>query len=134
MTHYKTSRRFFPLNPGRRGATLLTFGSVYLAFSIVIYPTDPVRQGSLFVLFYLLPAQAWQAVWWLAGVNAGIHAFTKRDAWGFVGLELLGAIWAGGQYAAFFLTSNVQAGTFAVVWTLAVVILRIADGWPEVPA
>jgi hypothetical protein len=77
--------------------------------------------------------QLWQFAWWAAAIIAACSVFAQRDAIGFVALEFLVAVWAGGQYAAFILDGNLSAVFFAVLFTALLILLRIIDGWAEIP-
>ena len=119
--------------PGRRGAVLLTFATMYAAFGFQLYPGDLSQTGQLAYLYAIMKPQLWQFAWWAAAIIAACSVFAQRDAIGFVALEFLVAVWAGGQYVALILDGNVSAGFFAVLFTALLVLLRIIDGWAEIP-
>lgn len=119
--------------PGRRGAALLTFATMFAAFGFQLYPGDLSQTGQLAYLYSIMKPQLWQFAWWTAAIIAASRVFAQRDAIGFVALEFLVAVWAGGQYVALILDGNASAGFFAVLFTAILIVLRIIDGWAELP-
>lgn len=121
------------LRPGRRGAILLTFAAMFASYAFSIHPSSPDRAQRLVYLYAAAPSQAWQLVWWAAALLAVSRAWSRHDAIGFVALEVVATAWAAGQWAALILNGNFGAGAFAALFTAIVVLLRIIDGWVELP-
>jgi hypothetical protein len=119
---------------GRRGAIILVFAAVYALFAVQLYPVDTERGIRLTYLYMIMPAQAWQVLWLLVAAFAASRAFSRNDASAFCVMETLATIWSVGQLVALILHSDYSAGAFAAIWAAAVILLRIVDGWPELPA
>jgi hypothetical protein len=118
---------------GRRGAMLAVISVMYAGFAFSIYPTDPSRVARYSVLAQIMPLQAWQVVWWMAAAVALSRVGSRNDAVAFVVLETLAAVWAGGQLVTLVLYRAPGAGVFAGIWMGVLLVLRIVDGWVEIP-
>jgi hypothetical protein len=118
---------------GRRGAMLAVISVMYAGFAFSIYPVDPAKTARYSVLAQIMPLQAWQVVWWIVAAVALSRVLSRNDALGFVVLETLAAVWAGGQLAALLVYKAPGAAVFTGIWAGVLVILRIVDGWVELP-
>lgn len=129
-TNWRTRLRI-----GRRGAILLVISTMYIAFALQLYPgsTDPTWLARQAVLFSIASQQVWQIIWLIVAAVALSRVFSKDDALGFAVLATLAAVWAGGLYAALIIHHVPTAAVFAFIWTGVLIILRIIDGWAELP-
>lgn len=119
---------------GRRGGVLLVFATMFTSFGFSVAYPDPARLDRLVYLYTLAPPLLWGVVWWLAAGIALISAFSRCDAAGYAALEGLAAVWAGAHAAAVAFDHNPTAAPFALLFTAIVVLLRVIDGWVDLPA
>lgn len=117
---------------GRRGASLLILGALFTLYGLnLLNETTPSRL--LQVLVDPLPLAFWGWAWIVAGVTAGVQAFTcSREAvWSFTSLAVVSWLWAAGFIAAWVRhdVPNGHIGTLLFA-SLAALIIVIA-GWPE---
>lgn len=126
----------------RRGAFLLTYGLIWVAYGVAI-GTDPATPFVLLNGFgSVLDSGLWAALWCGCGLAAAAGALRRprSDALGYNALLLPPAVWSLAYAWAGVLwlgsagaMGSGRAWASAVIWSSAVVSVLIVAGWPEAP-
>ncbi|MFD9444936.1 hypothetical protein [Streptomyces sp. NPDC060001] len=121
---------------GRRGAILLSYGTVWSLYGYGQLVSPQPDQRGLRLLLDRLPLDVWASFWIATGLIAIVCAFLPqgRDAPGFVALVLIVIPWM-----LSYLVSWWPLGTFArgwvaaAIWTVIAVPVIVVAGWREPP-
>ena len=126
-----------PRHPlGRRGACLLTLGTIYVLLGVGrVLTTDlgPSSRRAMGLALDLLPLPAWGALLIVAGLVACVTARwpAGRNGWGFLALSVTAAWWLCVYAAGALVYGSASAWPAALIWLLLVVLVQIIAGWPE---
>lgn len=118
---------------GRRGAILLSYGTVWSLYGYAQVVSPQPDQRGLTLAVQMLPLDVWGWLWTTAGLIALVSAwFPQGTDWpGFLALPLIVLPWM-----LSYLTSWIQ-GDFprgwvaAAVWAVIAVPVLVVAGWPE---
>lgn len=122
---------------GRRGASLMIFGVVDIAYGWSLL--DPLSRASALeslsyrLLFLWIPAGAWAALWLGVAAVCFIQACCVEDRAAFgcaIGIKVM---WALGLYGSWVVYDAPRAWSAAVVWIVLACLVSIISGWPEPP-
>lgn len=118
---------------GRRGRTLIFFGSLDLIYAVSLaIPGDQARQTPFFLwLTSVLPLWVWAALWAVVGINCLVHAVRRRDGVGFAGAIGLKVLW-GCECFAGWLAGSIERGyVSAAIWLGLAYLVWVMAGWAE---
>lgn len=119
---------------GRRGACLLSYGTVWSVIGYGQLISPQVDQRGLTLLLHLVPLHVWGWLWIAAGLIAGVCAFMPQgfDWPAFLALPLLAFAWMLSYLVAWWPLGVFPRGWVAagVYGALAVPVLVVA-GWRE---
>jgi len=121
---------------GRRGAILLSYGTVWALYGYgqLIQPS-PDQRG-LQLLLDMAPLTAWAWCWIAAGLVAVVAAWwpTGQDWFGFVALVVMVLPWMLGYLASWWPLGVFPRGwVAALIWGLIAVPVIVVAGWREAP-
>lgn len=124
-------RRWLRL-PGRRGSILAVFSVMISAYAFTL--GSPERAARLMFLYEIVPVRYWQILWWIVAVVAISRVYSRNDALAFCLLSSLTAFWSAANVVGSVLEPNLPGSwVFAAVWLGITIILKIVDGWVELP-
>lgn len=132
-----THREGLKARLGRRGAILLSYGSLWLMFAYVIF-TMP-EQDAVDPLGRYLPSEARASMWLVTGLTAVLFAFAKNrsDTPGYLALYLMPTLMFLSYMAAWFFYLNGDPLGFKLGWLQAVsyislsIPIIVCGGWAE---
>lgn len=121
---------------GRRGAILLSYGTVWALYGYgqLVQP-QPDRRG-LHLLLSLMPLSAWACCWIVAGAVAIAAALMPQGAdWpGFVALVVIVLPWMLGYLLSWWPLETFPRGwVAAAIWGLIATPVIVVAGWREHP-
>jgi hypothetical protein len=120
---------------GRRGAGLLSFGFVDFVFGYsLIDPTAravAAAQPSYKAMQEILPLAAWGWLWVAVGVVCVGHAFTTRDAGGFMAAIGIKIVWTLAIGASWIVYGAPRAWAGCALWLVVAGLVRLIAGWQE---
>lgn len=120
---------------GRRGAILLSYGTVWLLVGYGQLVSPQPDQRGLHLALQLLPLTVWGWLWIAAGLIALVSAWMPQgvDWAGFLALPLIVLPWMA-SYLVSWLQGDFPRGWIAaVVWAAIAVPVLVAAGWREPP-
>lgn len=120
---------------GRRGAILLSYGTVWSLYGYAQVASPAPDQRGLTVATQWLPLAAWGWIWVTAGLLAIVAAFMKQGAdwFGFVGLALIVLPWVTSYLATWLLGDFPRGWVAAAVWAVIAIPVIVVAGWREPP-
>lgn len=127
--------RWVALRLGRRGAILLSYGTVWGLFGYAqIVSPNPDRRG-IEPLVALLPLDVWGALWIATGLVAAVSAWLPQgwDWPAFPALQLIVLPWIGSNLATWILGEFPRGWIAALVWGAICVPVWVTAGWREPP-
>lgn len=117
---------------GHRGAALLFFGLLDLVYGSVLITSTPPPGSTLgYIGANWPPLPAWGWVWIGVGLVCTVHAFLRRDTWGFVAAMAIKFAWASAYVGALLDGANVWALAGASIWVMAIGLVANVATWPE---
>ncbi len=118
---------------GRRGRVLLFFAGLDLVYAFsLVNPDRASRSTPQFTwLASVAPLWAWALLWGVTGLICLVHAFRRRDRWGFTAAITLKVLW-GVACAGGWLVGGVDRGYVSgTVWLFFAGFVWVISGWPE---
>lgn len=115
---------------GRRGATLIFLGILDLLFgySLISAPISQIQTVN-----FILPVQAWAAIWTVTGAVSLVQAFKFVDRIAFALASTVMIAW-GLIYFANTITNHIVRGWVStVIWISFGCFIFIVSSWPEAP-
>ena len=131
-----------PRNIRRRGAYLLSKGSLYVIFGVgLIVRGDATPAGYYELLQQVAPGPAWGVAWLLAGLVACVAAFMPTvhnrhlSPIAFAGLMAMATVWSLGILSTYLLPGPVEGHPWIVASLFGSLMASTAvvAGWPEEP-
>jgi len=128
----RPTRDWLALRPWQRHSLVLTVaGLVYVIVGIAyaLIPLTPARAQTLQLALWLMPIQAWAAVWVAAGGCAIVSGRWPEfsDTWGYIALEALSTLWAVFYLLAVFAGHGAGVSGFCV-WALVAFVWWAVSG------
>lgn len=120
---------------GRRGAILLSYGTVWALIGYAQIASPQPDQRGLQPALNVMPLWAWGWAWLICGLVAMVAAWLRQgvDAIGFLALPLIVLPWMT-SYLISWMTGEYPRGwVAAAVWGLIALPVIVAAGWPEPP-
>jgi hypothetical protein len=120
---------------GRRGAILLSYGTVWALYGYAQITSPQPDQRGLAPLLERVPLAVWGWMWVATGLVAVASAWMPqgRDWVGFLSLPAMVLPWMG-SYLAAWLTGEFPRGWVAsLVWGAIAVPVLVVAGWREPP-
>ncbi|MEU6552128.1 hypothetical protein ABZ915_17855 [Streptomyces sp. NPDC046915] len=120
---------------GRRGAILLSYGTVWSLIGYAQLVTPQPQQPGLQLALDLLPLRAWGWLWMAAGLIAIGSAFAPQglDWPGFLALPLIVLPWWLSYLTAWLQGTFPRGWVAAAVWAGIAVPVLVVAGWREPP-
>lgn len=120
---------------GRRGAILLSYGTVWSLYGYAQVASPAPDQRGLALATQMLPLTAWGWMWVAAGLLAIAAAWMPQgvDWFGFVGLALIVLPWVTSYLATWILGDFPRGWVAAAVWAVIAVPVIVVAGWREAP-
>lgn len=120
---------------GRRGAILLSYGTVWSLYGYAQVASPAPDQRGLTLATQMLPLTAWGWLWITTGLLAVAAAFMPQGAdwFGFVGLALIVLPWVTSYLATWILGDFPRGWVAAAVWAVIAVPVVVVAGWREAP-
>lgn len=120
---------------GRRGAILLSYGTVWSLFGYgqLISPLPP--QPGLTLALQMMSLDAWGWLWITAGVIALVSAWLPQGVdWpGFLALPLIVLPWMLSYFVSWLQGDFPRGWVAAAVWAAIAVPVLVVAGWREPP-
>lgn len=120
---------------GRRGAILLSYGTVWSLYGFAQITSPQPDQRGLAPLLEVWPLTVWGCMWVATGLAAIVSAWLPQgfDWVGFLALPAMVLPWMG-SYLAAWLTGEFPRGwVAALVWGVIAVPVLVVAGWREPP-
>lgn len=120
---------------GRRGAILLSYGTVWALYGFAQITSPQPDQRGLTPALQLMPLTLWGWLWVTTGLVAIASSWMSqgRDWPGFLALPAMVLPWMG-SYLAAWITGEFPRGWVAtLVWGVIAVPVLVVAGWPEPP-
>ena len=120
---------------GRRGAILLSYGSVWGLYGYGQLISPQPDQRGLTLALQMLPLDAWACLFIAAGLVAFVAAWVPQgvDWFGFVALVLIVLPWMTSYLASWILGDFPRGWVAAAVWAVIAVPVLVVAGWREPP-
>jgi len=120
---------------GRRGAILLSYGTVWALYGYAQIISPLPQQPGLELALQWAPLTVWAGAWIATGVLAIVAAFLPQgvDWFGFVGLVLIVLPWTMTYLASWALGEFPRGWVAAAVWAAIAVPVIVVAGWREAP-
>lgn len=120
---------------GRRGAILLSYGTVWALYGYGVLIAPRVNLIGLELALQLLPQTVWGWLWITAGLIALTSAWLPQGVdWpGFLALPLIVLPWMTSYLAAWIQGDNPRGWVAAAVWAAIAVPVLVVAGWREPP-
>jgi len=118
---------------GRRGAILLSYGSVWGLYGYGQLISPQPDQRGLTLALQMLPLDAWACLFIAAGLVAFVAAWVPQgvDWFGFVALVLIVLPWMTSYLASWALGDFPRGWVAAAVWGVIAVPVIVVAGWRE---
>jgi hypothetical protein len=118
---------------GRRGAILLSYGSVWGLYGYGQLISPQPDQRGLTLALQMLPLGAWGGLFIASGILAAVAAFLPQgvDWFGFVALVLIVLPWMTSYLASWALGDFPRGWVAAAVWGVIAVPVIVVAGWRE---
>lgn len=120
---------------GRRGAILLSYGTVWALYGYAQLVTPQADQRGLDLALQLLPLHVWGWLWIGAGAVALVAAWVPQGVdWpGFLALPLIALPWWLSYMTAWIQGVFPRGWVVAAVWAAIAVPVLVVAGWREPP-
>lgn len=120
---------------GRRGAILLTYGSVWMLYGYAQVVSPQPDQRGLRPVLNVMPLAAWGWAWVVCGLVATVAAWLPQgaDAVGFLALPLIVLPWMTSYLVAWVTGEFPRGWVAAAIWGLIALPVIVVAGWPEPP-
>ena len=120
---------------GRRGAILLSYGTVWALYGYGVLIAPRQNLIGLELALQLLPQAVWGWLWITAGLIALASAWLPQGVdWpGFLALPLIVLPWMTSYLAAWIQGDNPRGWVAAAVWAAIAVPVLVVAGWRESP-
>lgn len=120
---------------GRRGAILLSYGTVWALYGFAQITSPQPDQRGLTLAVQMLPLSVWGGLWVATGFLALGAAFMPQgvDWFGFVGLVLIVLPWTLAYLVAWLQGDYPRGWVAAAVWAAIAVPVIVVAGWRETP-
>jgi hypothetical protein len=119
---------------GRRGASLLFFAFLDLAFALIMATTtDPSTSAGYAFLSRIAPLWVWAVPWAVVGLLCLAYSIAEHDRPAFIAVSALKVGW-GVLYLAGWLWGEIDRGyVAAVIWGAFAGFVQVIAGWAERP-
>jgi hypothetical protein len=120
---------------GRRGAILLSYGTVWALYGYGQLVSPQPDQRGLTLATQVLPLHVWGWLWIATGILALGAAFVPQgvDWFGFVALVLIVLPWMLSYLVSWLLGDFPRGWVAAAVWAVIAIPVIVAAGWREAP-
>ncbi|WP_406170390.1 hypothetical protein OIE52_39460 [Streptomyces canus] len=120
---------------GRRGAILLSYGTVWALYGYGQLISPPAAQPGLTLALQMLSITVWGWLWIVTGVLAVVSAFVPQgvDWFGFVALVLIVLPWTLSYLVSWLQGDFPRGWVAAAVWGAIAVPVIVVAGWREAP-
>lgn len=121
---------------GRRGAILLSYGTVWALYGFGQLVTPQPDQRGLQLLTNLMPLDVWAALWIVCGLVAVVAAFVPQgvDWFGYLALVVIVLPWMLSYLLSWWPLATFPRGwVAALVWGAIAVPVIVVAGWREPP-
>ncbi|MEU9333114.1 hypothetical protein AB0D49_08110 [Streptomyces sp. NPDC048290] len=120
---------------GRRGAILLSYGSVWALYGYGQLISPQPDQRGLKLAMQLLPLEVWGWLWMASGIIAVVSAWMPQgvDGPGFLALPLIVLPWMASYLASWLQGDFLRGWVAAAVWAAIAVPVLVVAGWREPP-
>ncbi|ARX81505.1 hypothetical protein SMD44_00903 [Streptomyces alboflavus] len=120
---------------GRRGAILLSYGTVWALYGYGQLVSPQPDQRGLRLLLDRIPLDVWAWMWIAAGLLAVISAWLPqgRDWTGFLALVVIVLPWMGSYAASWAMGEFNRGWVAALIWGVIAVPVIVVAGWREPP-
>lgn len=120
---------------GRRGAILLSYGTVWSLYGFAQITSPQPDQRGLNLAVQMLPLDVWGGLWITTGLLALAAAFMPQGAdwFGFVGLVLIVLPWTLAYLVSWLQGDFPRGWVAAAVWAAIAVPVIVVAGWRETP-
>jgi peptidoglycan/LPS O-acetylase OafA/YrhL len=120
---------------GRRGAILLSYGTVWALYGYGQFISPPAEQPGLTLAVQMMPLHAWAILWIGTGLLAVVAAWLKQgvDWFGFVALVLIVLPWMLSYFVSWLQGDFPRGWVAAAVWAAIAVPVLVVAGWREAP-
>lgn len=118
---------------GRRGAILLSYGTVWGLYGYGLLVSPPIQQPGLNLATNLLPLHAWGGLWITAGLIALASAWLPQgvDWFGFLALPLIVLPWMLSYFTSWLQGEFPRGWIASAVWAAIAVPVLVVAGWRE---
>ncbi|MGW5633958.1 hypothetical protein [Streptomyces sp. NPDC003832] len=120
---------------GRRGAILLSYGTVWALYGYAQIVSPQPDQRGLTLAIEVLPLDMWGWLWIAAGCIAVFAAWLPQGVdWpGFLALPLIVLPWMTSYLVAWIVGDFPRGWVAALVWAVIAVPVLVVAGWREPP-
>ena len=120
---------------GRRGAILLSYGTVWSLYGYAQITSPQPDQRGLTPALELAPLAVWGWLWALTGLTAIVSAWLPQglDWLGFLALPAMVLPWTGSYLLAWLMGDFPRGWVAALVWAAIAVPVLVVAGWREPP-
>ncbi|MET8826122.1 hypothetical protein ABZX40_13700 [Streptomyces sp. NPDC004610] len=120
---------------GRRGAILLSYGTVWALYGYGQLISPQPDQRGLTLAVQLLPLEVWGWLWMVSGIIAVAAAWMPQGVdWpGFLALPLIVLPWMASYLASWLQGDFPRGWVAAAVWAAIAVPVLVVAGWREPP-
>lgn len=120
---------------GRRGAILLSYGTVWSLYGYGQLISPQPDQRGLTLAVQMLPLDVWAWLWIAAGLVALVSAWLPQgvDGPGFIALVLIVLPWMTSYLASWMLGDFPRGWVAGAVWAVIAVPVIVVAGWREAP-
>lgn len=120
---------------GRRGAILLSYGTVWALYGYAQITSPQPDQRGLQPILERVPLTAWGCLWVATGLTAIVSSWMPqgRDWVGFLALPAMVLPWMTSYLLAWLMGDFPRGWVAALVWGVIAVPVLVVAGWREPP-